>query len=406
MDSAVGTAARALSVGNPLEALKYVALRNDAPALALRGMAMAQLGELSLARTLLRRAAAAFGDAEPIARARTMVAAAEVALALRDLSGAAPGLDEAERLLTRRGDVANAAFARLVQVRRLSLLGEVDAAARALARVARTGAPPRFVALVSLAAADLAMKRVDSDGARLSLLRARDAAVAARIPVLMAEVARAESQLAAPVARLLLEGNERALSLAELPALFASGSLVIDACRREAHLGKRVVTLVSRPLLLELLVALAERAPGDVPRETLIAHVFGARRVNDSLRVRLRVEVGRLRKLLGPLAQLRATPTGYALLPGEGRSVAVLLPPMDGEASALLSLLRSGEAWATSSLAAAVGKSQRAVQRALSELEANGKVRASGQGRARRWVAAPGPGLATTLLLVAPGTLG
>ncbi len=406
MDSALSTAARALSVGDPLAALKHIALRDDAPALALRGVAMAQLGELAAARQLLRRAVAAFGDAEPLSRARALVALSEVALALRDLSGADRGLAEAAQLLSRRGDVANAAFARLVQVRRLSLLGDVAAAERALARLDISRAPPRFVALASLTAADLAMKRADSATAERALGDARAAALAARIAPLLAEVVSAEQRLAAPVARLISGGSERAVRLAELPRVFGAGRLVVDACRREVRAGKRVVSLVSRPVLLELAVALAEAAPGDVPRDALITRLFGARRVNESHRVRLRVEVGRLRKLLAPVAELRATAPGFALLSVEDARVAVLLPPSEGEASALLALLRPGDAWATSALAAALGKSQRAVQRALAELEQAGKVRAAGQGRARRWVATPAAGIATTLLLVAPGTLG
>jgi hypothetical protein len=153
-------------------------------------------------------------------------------------------------------------------------------------------------------------------------------------------------------------------------------------------------------------VALAKEAPGDVARDELIAGVFGAKRVNDSHRVRLRVELGRLRKVLARLADVRATPKGFALRARGNAGCLVLLPPAAGEASALFSLLRGGEAWATSALARALGKSQRAVQRALSAMERDGKVRPSGAGRSRRWVAAPAAGFTTTLLLVAPGTLG
>jgi DNA-binding transcriptional ArsR family regulator len=406
MDSAIGTAARALSVGDPLHALKYVALRNDAPALALRGIALAQLGELAKARQLLRRAAIAFGDAQPLSRARVLVASAEVALALRDLNGAARGLDVAVSALSRHGDVANAAFGRLVQTRRLALLGEVDEAEQSLGRVELSGAPPRFAALASLTAADLAMKRLDAARAARALQSARGAALRARIPALLSEVVAAERQLAAPVARLRVGAGERAVSLAELPGLYASARLIVDGCRREARLGKTRVSLVSRPLLLELLLALAMAAPGGVGRDQLIADVFGARRANESHRVRLRVEVGRLRKLLACICPIVATPDGFALAPRSGIEVVSLLPPAEGEGSALSALLQSGEAWATSALAAALGKSQRAVQRALADLEQAGKVRASGAGRSRRWVATPAAGIATTLLLVAPGTLG
>jgi hypothetical protein len=406
MDSAVSTAARALSVGDPLQALKHIALRTDPPALALRGIAMAQLGEWPKALELLRRAAKAFGDAEPVARARCVVAAAEVSLVLRDLRGAARGLDDAVNLLGRRGDVANAVFARLVQARRLVLLGEVEAAERALGKLRLGQAPPRLVALANLIAADLAMKRVRCADAERALDSAEHAARAARIPALLREVEGARRRFEAPVARLLRAGETRSVRLADLEPLLASGELLVDACRREARQGARVTSLVTRPLLLELLLALAERAPQAVGRDVLIARLFGARRANESHRVRLRVEVGRLRKLLTRLAELRATEAGFALVPRGGKPPLLLLPPDGGEASQLWALLRGGEAWASSALASALGKSQRSVQRALAELEGEGKVRASGAGRARRWVAAPGDGFATSLLLVAPGTLG
>lgn len=406
MDSAVSTAARALSVGDPLQALKYVGLRSDPPALALRGIALAQLGEWAKALVLLRRAAKGFGDAEPVARARTVLAAAEVALALRDLRGAARGLDDAIRLLGRRGDLINAAFARLLQVRRLVLLGDVEAAEQALGKLRLTQAPARLVALAKLLEADIASKRVHARVAERALRAAARAATASRVPALLAEIETAQQRLAAPVARLLRRGTESLVSLAELEQLLGSGELVIDACRREVRQGARVVSFVTRPILLELLVALGEAAPGEAPRDALIARVFGARRANESHRVRLRVEVGRLRKLLLRFAELRATEGGFVLVPRAGQAPLLLLPPEGSEASALWALLRGGEAWATSSLASALGKSQRAVQRALGELESEGKVRASGDGRARRWIAAPSAGFATPLLLVAPGTLG
>ena len=406
MDSAVSTAARALSAGDALTALKYVALRADPAALALRGIAMAQLGELGQAKALLARAARAFGAGEPLARARCVVAQAEVALALRDLRGAERGLLEAEELLTERGDVTNAALARLLRVRRLTLLGEVEAAARTLATLSLPAGPPRLVALLELAAADLAMKRGDAHAAELALSRAKNAAEQAGIVALAVETEKANQRLCAPVARAIEHGKERLLVLGELPLLFASRRLIIDACRREARLGGDIVSLLGRPILLELLVALGEAAPGGVPREALIARVFGARRSNESHRVRLRVELGRLRKLVSRFAEVRATRSGFELVPHANVPCCVLLPPGDGDASAVLALLRGGEAWATSALAVAVGKSQRAVQRALATLETEGKVRATGAGRTRRWVAAPPFGFTTTLLLVARGALG
>jgi DNA-binding transcriptional ArsR family regulator len=389
-----------------LTALKYVALRSDPPALALRGIAMAQLGELSHARALLGRAARRFGARDPLARARCVVAQAEVALALRDVAGAKRGLSEAIALLVKRGDAVNAAFARLVEVRRFILLGEVVRAERELGLLSSVNAPPRLTALLNLAAADLATKRLDATGAEKALSRAREAAGRARVPTLLGEVEKAEKQLKEPIARARESGVERPVSLRDLPEIWKSKRLVVDACRREARFGKQAVSLVTRPLLLELLVELAESVPGDVGRDELIARVFGAKRINDSHRVRLRVELGRLRKVLTRLADVRATTGGFALAPRGNADCLVLLPPAPGEASALFSLLRGGDAWATSALAAAVGKSQRAVQRALSTLERDGKVRGVGAGRSRRWVGVPASGFATTLLLVAPGTLG
>lgn len=406
MDSAISTAARALSVADPLTALKHVALRSDAPALALRGIAMAQLGEFSHAKGLLGRAARKFGEREPIARARCVVAGAEVALATRDLVRADRGLDAAAALLTRRGDRANAAFARLVQVRRWTLLGEVERAERVLDKLALAEVPARLQALLNLAAADLAIRRVDAVSAQQALARAGEAARRARIPPLVAEVEKAEKQLSLPVARAREQQGERLLRLQEIPAVWASGRLVIDACRREARLAQQVLSLVTRPVLFELLLALGEAAPGDVARDALIGRVFRAKRVNDSHRVRLRVELSRLRRLLRPIAEVRATAAGFELVVLEGGGCSLLLPPADGDASALLALLGGGEAWATSALALAVGKSQRAVQRALGALEQEGKVRSVGAGRARRWIAAPSAGFATTLLLVAREALG
>jgi hypothetical protein len=365
---------------------------------------MAQLGEFTQARKLLRRAAHEFGDGEPLARARCVVAHAEVALAQRDLSGA--GLAEAITLLDARGDTANAVFARLVQVRRWILLGEIECAAAALDELAIAGAPPRLRALVQLAAMDLALKHLDYVSAERALVLARAAAVETRIGSLVSEVNKAAKQLEAPIARLFETEQQRTIALRELPEVWGSGKLVVDACRREARCGSEVVKLVTRPVLLELLVALAQAAPKAVLRDALIARVFGAVRVNDSHRARLRVEIGRLRKLLTPLATLRATAEGYEFIPHAGAGCCVLLPPADGEASALLALLHGGEAWATSALAVAVGKSQRAVQRALGALQLDGKVQATGGGRSRRWIAAPSAGFTTTLLLVAPGTLG
>src|SRR5690242_7337866 len=133
MDSLTTAAARAVAAGDPLGALNRMALRDDAPALALRGIAMAQLGEFARAKELLRRATRAFGAKEPVARARCVVAEAEVALASRDLGWPAKALDAARATLEAHGDRVNAGFARYLEARRLLLIGRLDEAERLLA---------------------------------------------------------------------------------------------------------------------------------------------------------------------------------------------------------------------------------------------------------------------------------
>jgi hypothetical protein len=123
MDSLITAAARALAAGDSLGALKRVALRDDASALALRGIAMAQLGDFARAKELLRKAARAFGPKEAVARARCIVAEADIALASRDLGWPANMLDAARLTLEAHGDRLNAGFARYLAVRRLLLVG-------------------------------------------------------------------------------------------------------------------------------------------------------------------------------------------------------------------------------------------------------------------------------------------
>jgi hypothetical protein len=401
MDSVLVAAAEALAVFDPLEALRSVALRNDAPALALRGVAMAQLGEFGRARKLLGRAARRFGSDAPAARARCIAAEAEVALACRDLAAAKRGLETAARLLGSSGDDENAAFVRLQIVRRLLLLGELDAAQSALQRLSLERAPARIAALAALVEADIAIRSFHSATARTALDRARKAAQATRIPSLLSDVERAERDLGAPVARLMAPGGEQPVILADVEKLLRSNVLLIDACRREIRRGQVVVSLASRPVLFALARALAEAAPGAASRTELIRAAFGGKTASESLRARLRVELGRLRRVLAKLVEVRATNEGFMISPRSGGPVRVLLPPEAGDASALVGLLGGGESWSTSALAEATGQSQRTVQRALGALLEQGRVHAVGRGRARRWVAPPPSGFATTLLLAA-----
>ena len=405
MDSLIASAARLLASGDPLGALKRVALRDDPSALALRGIAMAQLADYERARQLLRLAARGFGTRERLARARCQVAEAEIALAARDLTRRMRMLETAALTLDALGDHANALNARLVGARRQLLVGELVAAERTLAavNVGVDTVPPSLAARIELTRAELALRRLRVADATVALDRAHTAAVASGIPALIAEIDRVRRALSAPSARLIRAGVVRMIRLDEVEALFASGDLIVDGCRRAVRSPAGAVSLARRPVLFDLVGALAEAWPADVPRDQLIERAFQARAANESHRARLRVELGRLRAALRQLARIEATSRGYALAPINAFAVAVLAPPFDGPAGAILALLEGGESWSTSALACALGSSQRTVQRALRQLEEEAAVRAVGRGRSRRWLAPALGGFATTLLL--PGAL-
>ncbi len=402
MDSLITAAARALAAGDSLGALKRVALRDDAPALALRAIALAQLGEFERAKELLRRAARSFSPKESVARARCVVAQAEIALASRDLGWPAKALDAARATLEQHGDRLNAALARYLEIRRLLLIGRLDEAERMLAELDPAPFPPASRAAHELVVAGIALRRLRTKAARAALARAELAAQQAGIPALMAEVASASHVLNTPAARLIARGEERPLLLEDVESLLASRALVVDACRNVVRDQRSVVSLVTRPVLFALARALGEAWPGDVSRDRLLARAFGARFVDESHRIRLRVEIGRLRKMLRSLADLIATKQGFALVLRGGREVVVLARPVEDENGAVLAFLADGESWSSSALAIALGTSQRTVQRALDSLAAAGKVQSFGRARARRWITPPVPGFTTTLLLPAP----
>jgi hypothetical protein len=401
MDSLITAAARALAAGDPLGALDRVALRDDPAALALRGIAMAQLGDLVRARALLKRAARAFGQKEPKARARCIVAEAEVALASRDLGWPAKALDAARMTLEEHGDRPNAAHARLLGARRLLLIGRLDEAERTLAGLDPAPLPPGSRAAHALAIAGIAMRRLSTKAARNALARASHAARLADIPALMAEVENASFLLDRPAARLIARSGERLLLLDGVEALLASDTLIVDACRHVVRHARNVIPLTSRPVLFALARALGEAWPGDASRDVLLARAFGAKHVDESHRARLRVEIGRLRRLLRTLADVRATKHGFLLAPAGGREVVVLARPVEEEHATVLAFLADGESWSSSSLALALGVSQRTVQRALDSLAAAGKAQSFGLGRARRWTTPSVPGFTTALLLPA-----
>jgi hypothetical protein len=402
MDSLITAAGRALAAGDPLGALQRVALRDDAPALALRGIAMAQLGDFLRAKALLRRAARAFGLREAVARARCIVAEAEIALASRDLGWPARALDAARTTLEAHGDRVNAAYARYLAVRHLLLIGRLDEAERRLAELDPSPFPAALRTAHELVVAGIATRRLRASEARTALARAEDAAHQAGIPALAAEVESASAALDMPAARLIAGGAERPLLLDEVETLLASESLVVDACRHVVRDAHSAVSFAKRPVLFALARALGEAWPADVPRDRLIALTFGGKQADESHRARLRVEAGRLRAALRPLAGVSATERGYAVAPRRAREVVVLARPVEERHAAVLALLGDGESWSSSALALALGASQRTVQRALDALAAAGKAQSFGRGRARRWTMPPVARFTTTLLLPAP----
>lgn len=406
MDSMIFAAARALAAGDPLGALNRVALRDDASALALRGIAIAQLGDLQRARALLRRAARAFGPREAVARARCAVAEAEIALVTRDLGWPVKALQTAYATLARDGDILNAAHARHLMARRLLLTGRVDDAERVIADLDVSVFPAASRAAFELVVAGIAVRRLRTRVARDALARAAVAAKAAGIPSLEAEVERASVVLDTPAARLIARGGERPLVLEEVEAVLASEALIVDACRNAVRHRGAPISLATRPVLFALARALGEAWPHDVARDVLLARAFGAKHVDDSHRARLRVEIGRLRVALRRVADVRATKRGFALVPRGATEVLVLARPVEEAHASVLALLDDGEAWSTSALALALGASQRTLQRALEELAREGKVQPFGRGRARRWIMPPVSGFTTALLLPAALPIG
>jgi len=337
-----------------------------------------------------------------VARARCVVAEAEIALAARDLGWPVKALNAARATLEARGDRVNATHAGYLEVRRLLLVGRLDEAEHVLAKLDPAPLPPASRTAHELVVAGIAMRRLRTKAARAALARAVSAAREAHIPALTAEVESAALVLTTPAARLIVRGQERPLVLEEVEDLLASKALIVDACRHVVRDRSKVVSLATRPVLFALARALGEAWPGDVARDALVARAFRGKHADESHRARLRVEIGRLRRLLRPLAGVSATKQGFALVPRRAGEVVVLARPVEEEHAAVLAFLADGESWSSSALALALGASQRTVQRALDELAATGKVQSFGRGRARRWLTPPVPGFTTTLLLPAP----
>jgi hypothetical protein len=389
-------AARSLAGGDALRALSLVGRAPGALGLALRGIAYAQLGDLELARDALERSAAATDDARLLARVRA--ALVEVALGQGDPATAASAARSSADELARLGDARNAAMQRLVLARAEVLLGRLGEARRTVAGVLAAELPPDVRAVASLAEAEIATCALAASAARDALGRARRALEGAPNRLLARELAARDTELTSPVARLERGGAARDADLFAIEEAAGGELFLVDACRRLAIAGRARVPLAKRPVLFALLVELARAAPRSVPRDALAARAFDARRINASHRGRLRVEIGRLRKLLDGLgAEPVATADGYAL--ASRREVAVIAPRAEDDASRVAILLGDGASWSAARIAESAGISKRTAQRALGDLVAAGRAARTGSGPNVRYNR-PGTPIASRMLLL------
>ncbi|WP_437618292.1 helix-turn-helix domain-containing protein [Sorangium sp. So ce1151] len=384
-------AARALAAGDALGALRVTGPFGGPHALALRGIALAQMGAYAEARAALERAALAFAAAgAERARARASAALGEIALAQRELGEAQRGLVEAGDALERAGDLTNAAWARLGAARAALLEGRVAEAERALAAAEATvtGDAPVFTrAALALARAELHARLVRASSARRAAEQAAAWARASGHPQLIAETERFLRAHDEPVARVVRGGREELARLADVEALVAAeGRVVVDSLRRRVLDGGAArADLSRRPVLFAMLEALARAHPAAVASADLARAAFGARTINESHRPRLRVEVGRLRAALGGAGVVRALGNAYRWELGGGVELVLLAPLDPGNAGAICALLADGAAWSAPAIGAALCKSTRTVQRALSALVLARAVEVSGSGPSRRY---------------------
>ena len=389
-------AGRALAAGEALRALGLVGRADDALGLTLRGIAYAQLGDLELARKSLDRALALAKDRRTRAHARA--ALVEIALSTGDPAPAAKAAKAAADELARLGDPRNAAMMRLVLARAEVLLGRLGEARRVVEDVLTEKLEPDLRALAWLARAEIAIRTLATTDARDALSRARASLDGTPNQLLARALVALEQELSLPVARMLRGGVVRDADLFAIEALSRGEVLLIDACRRVAIAGRVTIPLARRPVLFALLLVLARAWPASVPRDELASRAFDARRVNESHRSRLRVEIGRLRKIMDGLgAEPVATADGYAL--ASKREVALLLPPSDDDAARIALLLGDGAAWSAKGLAEHAGVSKSTAQRALGLLVKNGSAIRTGKGKDVRYTR-PGTPIASRMLLL------
>lgn len=393
---ALAVAGRALARGEALEALGLVGREESALGLTLRGIAYAQLGDLNLARASLERAVPLADDA--VTRARARAALVDVALGTGNPGSAARAARASIDELSALGDARNAAMQRLVLARAEVLLGRLGDAQRTVEQVLSSEVTPDLHAVASLAQAEIALRALAATRARQALVQARRCLEESPHPLLERALDGLERELTLPVARTLRAGVLRGADVSVIEELSRGEVLLVDACRRLVVEGRVAIPLARRPVLFAVLLVLARAWPEAVPRDELAARAFDVRRVNASHRARLRVEVGRLRKLLdGPAAEPTATAEGYVL--SSKREVVVLLPPTDDEGVSIALLLGDGASWTAQGLAEHAGISRRTAQRALSALVDGGAAVRTGRGKDVRY-ARPGTPIASRMLLL------
>jgi hypothetical protein len=386
----------ALARGEPLRALGLVGRSESALGLTLRGVAYAQLGDLELASEALTEAVSRADDA--ITRARARAALVEIALDRGDPAPAARDARASAEELEALGDVRNAAMQRLVLARAEVLLGRLGEARTVVEAVLARDLAPDLRAVASLAQAEIAVRAVSATEARAALARARRSLEGAPHPLLARALALLEEELSLPIARVVRGGVVTSADLFAIEEASSGNLLLVDACRRLVLGGRVTIPLAARSVVFALLLLLARAWPAPVSRDDLAAHAFEARRVNASHRGRLRVEMGRLRRVMdGLAAEPVATTEGYALV--SKRDVVVLLPATDDEAARIALLLGDGASWSAKGLAEHAGVSKRTAQRALGALvESGGAIRA-GRGKDVRYTR-PGTPVASRMLLL------
>ena len=374
-------AAWALRRGDPLAVLSLTQGIESHLGLAVRGAALAQLEENADAMAHLERAltaASRAGDSDTAARAA--LALAEIQIAERDLSGAARRLAACEAGL--RAQPENLVLFAVLRSRVALLRGDAKLA-RELLSLAALPDDPFAEAVLALSRAELFLATGEVDAASDALAAARVAAERSRHGFLLAEIDAGAARLLEPIARLRRAGGDVPLNSFELARARAPGAVaLLDTLRATFSFGDRAVELSRRPILFSILRRLIEADGASVPVAELVGS-FGARAANEAHRANLRVEIGRLRKLLPASFSVDFVAAGYKL--GTSVPIALLLPMSEGLHPEMSALLSDGQAWRAEEIASVLALSTRTVQRRLASMKDAGLVRVGGSSRNARW---------------------